>query len=68
MCILMKNKSNNTNFIMTKISSISSEIRNRLIQSNDSNNITVQHCITELENVITSSNKFLSGNSCKGMC
>lgn len=68
MCILMKNNSNDTNFIMTNLNSISSNIRNRLIQSNDSNNITVQHCITELENVITSSNKFLSGNSCNGMC
>lgn len=69
MCKLRNYKSNKTKYIVQKLESMSYEIRDKLIQSDECNNFLIQNCITDLEDVITNSKKFNSTfNSCTGKC
>jgi hypothetical protein len=69
MCKLRNYKSNETKYIVKNLESLSYEIRDKLIQSDECNNFLIQNCITDLEDVITNSKKFNSTfNSCTGKC
>lgn len=70
MCKLRNYKSNETKYIVQKLESLSYEMRDKLIQSNNSKDFLIQNCITGLEDdVITNSKKFNSTfDSCSGKC
>ncbi len=67
MCELRNYKSNETKYIVQKLESMSYEMRDKLIHSDNSRNFLIQNCIAGLEDVITNSKKFNSNfDSCTG--